>query len=406
MSASTQKALVLGAGAVGLRTALELVANNIQVVLRAPRHPLHPSTCSMGAGGLWMPFHCDDPRVDRWSIETLDELLHIEQKKAANQQQSTQRLVETIPAVCLWRNHYGPTVDEFAKHNNYVHGQPTRTSILPQWTQDVRLKFQHMTVEMLTWQNLVYKMRIPSQADLVRAGYMHAWLFQTPIVNTPAMLEHMLAKLVSMQVDVNVETGRVYESIDQVCRDAKELGCDTVVNCTGLGSRDLMQDNSIVGARGILLKLDRASCTRLPSITGSLSDNVDDEGDVGQDVVITAEEEPWGTANYPCYMIPRGDTIVVGGSYIEGDYRQEITDQERKQLVQNAELMGIDMSKAKITGEWVGFRPVRPQVRCEIDARYTGGVRVVHNYGMGGSGWTVNVGAAKECVRLLLQDSQ
>ena len=53
---------------------MELVRRKIPVVLRSQTHPLHPSVCSQGAGGLWMPFHCDDPRTDRWSIETLDEL--------------------------------------------------------------------------------------------------------------------------------------------------------------------------------------------------------------------------------------------------------------------------------------------------------------------------------------------
>lgn len=52
--------------------------------------------------------------------------------------------------------------------------------------------------------------------------------------------------------------------------------------------------------------------------------------------------------------------------------------------------------------EWVGFRPYRPSARLEIDEVYSEqGVRVVHSFGYGGSGWTVFVGAAKEAVSLL-----
>ncbi|KAL9180132.1 hypothetical protein ACHAXT_008102 [Thalassiosira profunda] len=44
------KVLVVGSGVIGLRTALELVRREIAVCLVSPRHPLHPSTCSMGSG--------------------------------------------------------------------------------------------------------------------------------------------------------------------------------------------------------------------------------------------------------------------------------------------------------------------------------------------------------------------
>ena len=66
--------------------------------------------------------------------------------------------------------------------------------------------------------------------------------------------------------------------------------------------------------------------------------------------------------------------------------------------------MGIDIEKCKIDGEWTGFRPFRQTVRCEIETNeaYSNGVKVVHSYGYGGSGWTVYVGAAKECANLVL----
>ena len=38
----------------------------------------------MGAGGLWMPFHCDDPRTGRWAAETLDELFTYETQGQAD----------------------------------------------------------------------------------------------------------------------------------------------------------------------------------------------------------------------------------------------------------------------------------------------------------------------------------
>jgi len=133
----------------------------------------------VGAGGLWMPFHCDDKRTDRWSLETLQELWTIGQNP-----QTDKNLVEIMTAIVLQQNNDG--VRETTKDT--ISHYPD-TNKLPMWTRDARLDFQQLTVEMLSWQNIVYKLRIPPEDELKRAGYYHAWMFQTPIVDSPNMLE-------------------------------------------------------------------------------------------------------------------------------------------------------------------------------------------------------------------------
>jgi D-amino-acid oxidase len=174
------------------------------------------------------------------------------------------------------------------------------------------------------------------------------------------------------------------------------LGCDAVVNCTGLGAAKLCHDHKLVGARGILLSFDRKACVRRTAISEGLY------GPNKHDAVIMTEEEPWGTDEAPAYMIPRGDSIVVGGSYLEGDTEPSIRPEERERLLRNADQLGIDIDKSTPSSEWTGFRPFRNPVRCEMDPDVSNGVKVVHSYGYGGSGWTVNVGAAKECADILL----
>lgn len=199
---------------------------------------------------------------------------------------------------------------------------------------------------------------------------------------------------------LSIEIGHEYGSLQEMVEDAAQLGCDALVNCTGIGASKLCDDSSIVGARGILLNYDRASCKRRTFIH-------DTTGDVMvNDVVLMSDEAPWGSETEPCYIIPRGKILAVGGSYLEGDNAKEIRPDERKRLLKNAWNLGIDVEESAPVAEWTNFRPVRKTVRCEIDttAGELEGVRVVHNYGHGGSGWTVNAGAAKEVAKLLGHD--
>lgn len=210
----------------------------------------------------------------------------------------------------------------------------------------------------------------------------------------------MFKEVKSHDNTLSVEIGHEYGSLQEMVEDAAQLGCDALVNCTGTGASKLCGDSSIVGARGILLNYDRPSCKRRKFIN-------DTTGDVMvNDVVLMSEEAPWGSETEPCYLIPRGNVLVVGGTYLEGDTSKEIRPEERKRLLRNAWNLGIDVEESTPVAEWTNFRPVRKTARCEIDTTVGDleGVRVVHNYGHGGSGWTVNAGAAKEVAKLLGHD--
>jgi D-amino-acid oxidase len=400
LSTDDKKVLVVGAGAIGLRTAWELLQRNVSVVLEAPRPPLHLSTCSMGAGGLWMPFHVNDHRVHRWAQETLNELIPICTDPSNN-------LAEIVPTVVLFKDHSGPRVSEFADsdRNEYKAepGAHTISSVLPSWTtMDDRIAFQHMTIEMLSWQNIVYRLRIPPEEELIQAGFRHAWVFRPPVVNVTQMLSYMLKQIQEHPLAslVNVESGVEFASVPQMQDRAALLGCDTVVNCTGLGAQSICQDDQVTGARGILLQYDRSTCIRRKEIIdGAFGTNIHD--------AVIMDETIWGSESMPCYLIPRGDLLVVGGSYLLGDTENSIRGEERDQLLHNASRLGIDTGKSKVVGEWTGFRPFRTQVRCEIDASFSndGGITVVHCYGYGGSGWTLFVGAAREVANLVLGET-
>mmetsp|Transcript_27434 Transcript_27434/g.42049 ORF Transcript_27434/g.42049 Transcript_27434/m.42049 type:complete len:410 (-) Transcript_27434:2290-3519(-) len=405
------KVLVVGSGAIGLRTAVELLRNNIEVVLRSACHPLNPDTCSMGAGGLWMPYKCSDQRVDRWSSMTLDELLELASNNSSiGNQKSTKvlntsikaskakNMVEIVPTLYLTKQHSGPKVEDFVVSSSPDNSTMKSPSPLPMWTTDPRISFQHLSIEMLHFQNQVYKLRIPSKETLLHAGYSYGWLFRPPIVDPPRMLSNMLEEIQShpLTVDVNVEMGGGgYSSMEEMAKDAHKLGCGSIINCTGLGSKKLIpnDDEPLIGGRGILLHYNR-DCKR--------KDSDNEMNDLINDAAILTEDGPWGTSSDPCYIIPRGDIYVVGGTYHEGSTDTTLNDSEKKRLRENSQIFGID-SEVDPVGEWAGFRPCRQTVRLEVDTDLSSSfnVRVIHSYGHGGSGWTTYVGVAQDTVKLL-----
>ena len=196
---------------------------------------------------------------------------------------------------------------------------------------------------------------------------------------------------------IQIDTGYSYHSIEDMALHAQQLDCNLVMNCTGLGSWNICKDSSIQGGRGILLHYDRRKCHRR---VGHEQPN--------QDVAIFVQDLPWATSNEACYLIPRGDVLLVGGSFdlmepqMEEEKRME--SKEKQRLLQNAKRMGVDSTLSDPIDEWIGYRPWRPTVRVEVE--YVQGIPLIHNYGHGGSGWTVYVGAVQEAVSLAIKSTQ
>jgi len=352
-----------------------------------------------------MPVYCEDSRIDRWGIETLDEIYPL----AADANNS---LVDLRYTMALKRKHEGPDTEDLVA-DDYHKGTGGK-SLLPSWSTDARFKFQNSTLEQIAWQNQIHQLRLPSLSKAQAAGYNHAWFFQTPIVDCPKMLEHLLDELTTSSnsknlgdVDVNVETGVYYQSEQELFEEAKKLDCNAIVNCTGMGASELCGDSQLIGARGVLLKYDRNTCKRLDPKDENPSSGMNQL----HDACIFADEAPWGTPEHPSYMIVRGDDIVIGGTCLKGDTERTVRPEERRRLLETARLLGIDTDACQPKGEWVGFRPYRQEIRCEIDTKYPNnnakkdydGIRLVHCYGTGGSGWTIYTGVAKEATRLVLQ---
>jgi len=307
-----------------------------------------------------MPYKSSSPKIARWSHDTLVELHEHKNPR-----------VEILPIVILKKN-FTPQAE------------------LPEWTKHPLLNFRQHDLTDLGYECHAEKLRVPNDETLCNAGYSHAWRFESPVTNCPDYLSWLEKEVRHHPLaTVDLGTKKFYQSIEEMREEARGLGCGVLVNCTGLAAAQICGDKSMVPGRGVILHYDRTAPRRRDYLCGN-----------EKDVVITVDEPPWGSSTKPCYIIPRGDVLVVGGTFLENDKEKEVRPKEREELENNAYLMGVDTNKIKSQGEWVGYRPYRPDIRVELDDS-SQDVKVVHNYGHGGSGWTLFVGTAKEAAQIV-----
>jgi D-amino-acid oxidase len=148
-----------------------------------------------------------------------------------------------------------------------------------------------------------------------------------------------------------------------------ELAADAVVNCAGLGARELAGDDSLTAVRGQIVRVIA------PDVTEWLIDQRDPERLV--------------------YVVPRERDVVLGGTAQEGDENSAPDPATTEAIRERCAERVPAVRGAAIVDVAVGLRPARPSVRLERVGR------VVHCYGHGGAGVTLAFGCAVEVAALL-----
>jgi D-amino-acid oxidase len=188
--------------------------------------------------------------------------------------------------------------------------------------------------------------------------------FAAPVADMAVHLPWLVRRLEAL--GGGVEIGAV-ASLDAALERAR-----VVVNCAGLGARELAGDGDVMAVRGQILRVEA------PAVDEWFLDQADPE-----DLV---------------YVVPRQRDVVLGGTAQEGAEDPRPDPATAAAIRARCEAAVPALRGARVVGEAVGLRPARPAVRLEAEARDGG--TVVHCYGHGGAGVTLAWGCADEVVRL------
>ena len=192
-------------------------------------------------------------------------------------------------------------------------------------------------------------------------GYADAWSFVAPVIDMPVYLDWLRARLEALDGTV---TRMSLGGLPPV-----EPGSDDVaVNCSGMGARLLAADTSVHPVRGQVVQVRGVEVDRW-----------------------------WLDESGPTYVVPRTDTVVVGGTDDEGDWSRTPSPETAARILERASQLVPALARAEVVAHRVGLRPVRPEVRLEAVGR------TVHCYGHGGAGVTLSWGCADEVAGLVGQ---
>ena len=164
-------------------------------------------------------------------------------------------------------------------------------------------------------------------------GYADAWSFVAPVIDMPVYLDWLHARLESSGGTVT------RMSLGGLPPVAPGSG-DVVVNCAGIGARLLAADTSVHPVRGQVVQVRGVEVDRW-----------------------------WLDESGPTYVVPRSDTVVVGGTDDEGDWSRTPSPETAARILERAARLVPALARPRWSPTGSGCVPVRPEVRLEAVGR-------------------------------------
>lgn len=364
------KIAVIGGGVVGLTTAIALAEEHDVTIIA---QEFGSKTNSRLATAVWHVYlikgeqeiESGDIHLD-WAERTLNKLIQLASVPDAG--------VQIIEGVELFRR--------------------AKPAILPAWMENAQTTSTNLRFlgdDEIGSYNRFDRNDLPSDVKelLGKHPVTYGYRLQAPAADMEIYLDWLLGE--AERCGVLLEQAQV-PPLTKAQSFFKDKEFAILVNCTGLLAEEFAEDPTFTPFRGEYFFVD--------------ADEKTPKSYVGDD------DNPLGMA----YAIPRFGKVAVGGvaeKVIAGQANQK-PQLEWEQLRQRASLyfdwLNSSEERVPTTIEAiVGLRPVR-KAGVRLEVQRISGLRapIVHNYGHGGSGWSLSWGCAEEVLNLVsdLVDSE
>jgi D-amino-acid oxidase len=309
-----RRVAIVGAGVSGLTCGIRFAEHGYRTAIFAKE--TGQQTTSGAAAALWFPYDAEPAdAVIAWALHTYKVLVDLARERGI-----------------------GVSIIELRQFSR------TGKIQIPQWT--IRLGARQIN------------------RDEVLSAFTHGFMMNVPLMDTTIYLDYLAKRFLAAGGEIN---GNVrFEKLEDV-----SPAFDLVINCAGIGARELVQDIDLEPHRGqvaIVPKIDNLSCA------------------------IVCDDPPL------MYAIPRTNDCVFGGTNEINDNLDADPTVTARILDECSRVLKIDNPTVLV--ERVGLRPFRKSgVRLER-GRLRDDRMVIHNYGQGGSGFTLSWGCAEEVFRL------
>ena len=300
--------IVIGCGVSGLTTAIVMqeTGYNVQVITAK----LPNETTSIKAGAIWFPYAIEPKeQANIWSFESY----------------------EKYEKLCKIADSGVSMID---------------TTILIDREEDT------------WWKTSLPNHRIrKAKPSEIPNGFNLGYVMNVPMISPSIYLNFLLKQFKNLGGKITIQKINSIEELD--------LEKNLIINCTGLGSRELVNDQSLYPIQGQIVKAKATT-----------------------NINCIIDETEKGVLEGFGYVFPRSDALILGGTAIKGNESIIPDHKTAKEIIERCQLIEPNLGNIEIESTYVGLRPARPAIRLERNEN------IVHNYGHGGAGFTVAWGCA------------
>ncbi|KAH7267791.1 FAD dependent oxidoreductase [Fusarium redolens] len=338
--------VVLGAGVVGLTTALELKrqypSSNVVVLARDLPGDSAPTYASAWAGGNWISSATDNGPQEEW-----DRVTYLKFQELAKAHPECG--IEPMDLRSVYEDNI-ENVNLLSRVTNKI------------WYNDLVGGIKYLPKEELP------------------QGTKFGFEVSTFVINVQKYLPWLQFEATKLGIEIR---RAIIDDLSDI--PGRFPTTSAIFNCTGLGSLALkgVEDHHVYPAKGQVYIVEAP-----PS---------------GISKMYFRSSQRLGS--HSTHVFPRGKDggVVLGGCRLNGDSNEQFDPVIGQGIKERCCALVPELGRAenlRIIKQGVGFRPSRKGgARIELERKY--GVKVIHNYGAGGSGYQASWGMAKAAVDLL-----